>query len=153
MYQLLAHISFIYDYFPPKSTHGIFTKFPTKYFIRAFHQKMPCCMTIHPIWFILTQFHPKKTMSPLLFFHIESWQSYRPFLSRKSQWMKIQKSIYLYCITLLLECCTIQKIKPLAWASTIDPNSHLEYSCILNVLCKYWVFVAEKSTIVVLTSS
>ena len=70
----------------------IIIKFPQKnMFWKQQIGKYPTAMMKkHPAYFVLAPFHPKQTMSPLLFFYIEYWRSYRLFLSRKLKWKKIQ---------------------------------------------------------------
>ena len=46
------------------------------------HWKVPYSHKIDPIWFLLAQFHQRNTMCQPLFFDIEYWRSYRPFLPR-----------------------------------------------------------------------
>ena len=70
-------------------------------FNKHVHRKLPCCMKINPIRFVLAQFYSKKAMIQPLCFDIEYWRSYSPFLSWKLQWSKIQ-NIYIVSLYWML---------------------------------------------------
>ena len=63
-------------------------------FYKYVHRKLSILHKHTLLHFVLAQFQPKKTMSQSPCFDIGYWGSYRPFLSRKSKWSKIQN---IYC--------------------------------------------------------
>ena len=54
-------------------------------------------MELHLIYYALAQFYPRNTMRQFWFLYIEYERSYRPFLSRKLQWIKVQNIYTVYC--------------------------------------------------------
>ena len=100
--------------------------------IRKYHK----CLEINSVWFILPQFYSMKAMSQSPCFDIEYSGSYRPFLSRKSKWSKIQN---IYCNFSNFYYNNI----PLRWLSTVWSSGDFDHSCgiVYELQPKY--FVAE----------
>ena len=75
------------------------------------------CFKTNLVYFKLAQFHPKKAMSQPPCFNI----CYRPFLSRKLKWSKIQN---IYCNFLNFEYNNI----PIRLVSTASSTIYSDYS-------------------------
>ena len=111
--------------FPPRSTSNFYQYFKEKIFFTSTSiGKCRKCLERNLVYFLLAEFHPKKAMSQPLCFDIEYWRSYRPFLSKKLQWNKIQSSF----IVLLLKLYNLLKITPLAGVSTTESYGYGVYS-------------------------
>ena len=91
---------------------ALFTSMPIK--------KCRKCLEINIVYFALAQFHLKKAMSQLLRFDIECWRSYRPFLFKQLQLIKIKS--HHCCVTLLLLNAILYKM--LSQWHHFQPQNH-----------------------------
>ena len=85
--------------------------------------KCHTAVKIQPVYFVLAQFYPIKTMSQPPCFDIEYWRSYGPFLSNKSQWSRIQ-SVYIVCCNSSSKALITKPVVPLSTSSSTVYSDH-----------------------------